>query len=383
LIPQQPLFTTRLDSAMLAEQEAQAKAVELAVVVPCFNERDNVPILLEKLRAALSGIEWEVLFVDDDSPDGTAAIARRLAASDRRVRCIQRIGRRGLSTAVVEGMLASSAPYLAVIDGDLQHDERLLPEMLKALKSENLDLVVGSRYTAGGGIGEWDANRAAMSSLATRLARLVVRQPLSDPMSGFFLITRPALERSVRRMSGQGFKILLDLFASTPDPYRFRELPYTFRDRLHGQSKLDTFVAWEYLMLLIDKLIGWLIPMRLVMFAAVGATGVVVHLATLRVAMTVFSFATAQAIATAVAITSNFIINNVLTYRDRRLRGIRFFTGLVSFFAVCGVGAIANVGIANAVFQQHYTWWLSALAGIAVGLVWNYAVSSAITWRKV
>jgi len=383
LIPQQPLFTTRLDSAMLAEQEAQAKAVELAVVVPCFNERDNVPILLEKLRAALSGIEWEVLFVDDDSPDGTAAIARRLAASDRRVRCIQRIGRRGLSTAVIEGMLASSAPYLAVIDGDLQHDERLLPEMLKALKSENLDLVVGSRYAAGGGIGEWDANRAAMSSLATRLARLVVRQPLSDPMSGFFLITRPALERSVRRMSGQGFKILLDLFASTPDPYRFRELPYTFRDRLHGQSKLDTFVAWEYLMLLLDKLIGWLIPVRLVMFAAVGATGVVVHLATLRVAMTVFSFATAQAIATAVAITSNFIINNVLTYRDRRLRGIRFFTGLISFFAVCGVGAIANVGIANAVFQQHYTWWLSALAGIAVGLVWNYAVSSAITWRKV
>lgn len=367
---------------MLSELEAAAKAIELTVVVPCFNERDNLPILVDKLTAALACIAWEVIFVDDDSPDGTAKVARKLAASNPRVRCIQRIGRRGLSTAVIEGMLASSAPYLAVIDGDLQHEERLLPEMLNALKHEKLDLVVGSRYVKGGGVGQWDRNRAAMSTLATRLARLVIHEPLSDPMSGFFVITRPALERAVRRLSGQGFKILLDLFASTPEPYRFRELPYTFRGRLHGQSKLDSFVAWEYLALLLDKLIGWLIPVRLVMFAAVGATGVVVHLVTLRIAMMAFSFAASQAIATTIAIISNFIINNTLTYRDRRLRGVKFFTGLLLFFAICSVGAVANVGIASTVFQQHYTWWLSALAGIAVGLVWNYAVSSALTWRQ-
>jgi dolichol-phosphate mannosyltransferase len=368
---------------MLTEVQARAQAIELAVVVPCFNERDNVAILVDKLTAALQGIEWEVIFVDDDSPDGTANVARKLAASNRRVRCIQRIGRRGLSTAVIEGMLATSAPYLAVIDGDLQHDERLLPHMLTALKSENLDLVVGSRYVQGGGIGQWDRNRAAMSTIATRLARLVIHEPLSDPMSGFFVVTRPALEQAVRRLSGQGFKILLDLFASTAEPYRFRELPYTFRDRLHGESKLDSFVAWEFLMLLMDKLIGWLVPVRLFVFAAVGASGVVVHFIALRIAMAAFTFATSQAIATAIAIISNFVINNVLTYRDRRLRGVRFFTGLLSFFAICGLGAVANVGIANAVFQQHYTWWLSALAGISVGLVWNYAVSSALTWRSV
>ena len=366
---------------MLSEGETRVDAIELAVVVPCFNERDNITLLVDKLTAALRGLEWEVIFVDDDSPDGTANMARKLAAANRRVRCIQRVGRRGLSTAVVEGMLASSAPYLAVMDGDLQHDERLLPKMLSALKDEKLDLVVGSRYVEGGGVGQWDRKRAALSSLATRLARLVIREPLSDPMSGFFVIARPAFERAVRRLSGQGFKILLDLFASTPEQYRFRELPYTFRDRLHGESKLDSFVAWEYIMLLVDKLIGWLVPARLVMFAAVGATGVIVHLVTLRIAMSVFSFATSQAIATAVAITSNFIINNVFTYRDRRLRGTKFFTGLLSFFAVCGVGAVANVGIANAVFEQHYTWWVSALAGITVGLIWNYAVSSALTWR--
>ena len=366
---------------MLSEVEASIKAIELTVVVPCFNERDNVGILVDKLTKALNHIEWEVIFVDDDSPDGTAKWARKLAVSDRRVRCIQRIGRRGLSTAVIEGMLASSAPYLAVMDGDLQHDERLLPEMLNALKSEKLDLVIGSRYVTGGGVGQWDRNRAAMSSFATSLARLVIHEPLSDPMSGFFVITRPALERSVHGLSGQGFKILLDLFASTPEPYRFRELPYTFRNRLHGESKLDSFVAWEYLMLLLDKLIGRLIPVRLVMFAAVGALGVIVHLVTLRLAMEAFSFPISQAIATTIAIISNYVINNTLTYRDRRLRGAKFYTGLISFFVICGVGAVANVGIANAVFQQHYTWWLSALAGIAVGLIWNYAVSSALTWR--
>ena len=224
------LSKNRAVFCMLNEVETQADAIELAVVVPCFNERENVTLLVDKLTAALGGIEWEVIFVDDDSPDGTANVVRKLAASNRRVRCLQRIGRRGLSTAVVEGMLASSAPYLAVIDGDLQHDERLLPKMLSALKDEKLDLVVGSRYVEGGGIGHWDRKRAALSSLATRLARLVIDEPLSDPMSGFFVITRPALERAVRRLSGQGFKVLLDLFASTPQPYRFRELPYTFRE---------------------------------------------------------------------------------------------------------------------------------------------------------
>jgi dolichol-phosphate mannosyltransferase len=367
---------------MPVDLKQRANVIELAVTVPCFNECHNVAILVRKLDDALKGIAWEVIFVDDDSPDGTASIAREIALADPRVRCIQRIGRRGLATAVIEGMLASSAQYLAVIDGDLQHDEQLLAEMLKTLKCEKLDLVIGSRYLSGGGIGTWDRNRAAMSSFATRLARLVVREPLSDPMSGFFIITRPAFEKTVRRLSGQGFKILLDLFASTPQPFRFRELPYTFRERQFGESKLDSFIIWEYVTLLADKMVGRLIPVRLLMFAAAGASGVIVHLVTLRLAMVAFDFTTAQALATAVAITSNFMVNNVLTYRDRRLRGIKFVTGLLSFYIICGIGAAANVGIARAIFQQHYTWWLSAIAGIAVGFMWNYAVSSTATWRQ-
>ena len=365
-----------------APQGSSAPVTELAIVVPAFNERENVDQLIDRLEIALHGIEWEVIYVDDDSPDGTSATVRELSQRNRRVRCLQRIGRRGLSTAVIEGMLATSAPYIAVIDADLQHDESQLPAMLAALKSQRLDVVVGSRYTAGGGIGDWNKGRAAMSGLATRLARLVVTADLTDPMSGFFVITRPAFEQAVRRLSGQGFKILLDLFASAPRPYRFTEVPYQFRTRLHGESKLDGLVVWEYLMLLVDKTVGRWIPPRFVLFTLVGSLGLFVHLATLRTMLSVVDFPFAQAVATGVAMVSNFSINNALTYRDRRLRGLGFVAGLATFCAICGIGAIANVRLATAAFERHYDWWLSGLAGAAASVVWNYAVTSIFTWRK-
>ena len=364
------------------EISRSAMSAELTIVVPTFNERDNVELLIARLDAALRGIEWEVLYVDDNSPDGTAAKVRELGQTDPRIRCLQRIGRRGLSTAVIEGMLASSAPYLAVIDADLQHDESLLPQMLAAIKAEDLDVIIGSRHVAGGGVGDWDRRRVTISGFAARLARLVIAAELTDPMSGFFMVSRPAFERAVRRLSGQGFKILLDLFASTPVAYRFREIPYVFSQRQHGESKLDSLAIWEYLMLLLDKLFGRYVPVRFVSFAAIGGSGVVVHFLTLYFALKAVEFPVAQAIATVVAMTSNFLLNNMLTYRDRRLVGRRFLTGLGSFYAVCSLGAVANVGIASAAFAHHYTWWLSGLAGAAVGVVWNYAVSSIFTWRR-
>jgi dolichol-phosphate mannosyltransferase len=369
------------DAGVSGEAPASARVAELSVVVPTFNECENVELLVARLDVALAGITWEVVFVDDDSPDGTAAQIRAVAQRDPRVRCLQRMGRRGLASAVIEGMLATSAPYLAVIDADLQHDERLLPRMLASLKSEGLDIVVGSRHVEGGGLGDWDRRRIAISNIAARLARLVVAADLSDPMSGFFLVSRPAFERSVRRLSGQGFKILLDLFASTPTPFSFKEMPYVFGQRQHGQSKLDSFVVWEYLMLLADKLVGRYLPARFISFAAIGGLGVAVHFTTLYLGLKLLAFPAAQALATFVAMTSNFVLNNMLTYRDRRLSGWRFATGLLSFYAVCSLGAVANVGIASAAFAEHYTWWVSGLAGVAVGVVWNYAVSSVFTWQ--
>jgi len=357
--------------------------VELSIIVPTFNEQANVVELVHRLEACLAHVAWEVIFVDDDSPDGTANLVHEMGRLDRRVRCLQRLGRRGLASACIEGMLSSSAPYLAVIDGDLQHDETLLPRMLALLQKEDTDIAVGSRYVSGGGLGDWDQRRAAISRFATRLSRLVLRADLTDPMSGFFMIRREAFHVVVRQLSGIGFKILVDLFASSPQPLRFKELPYQFRLRRAGESKLDNQATWDYLMLLLDKLIGHLIPVRFIAFVLVGVFGVFVHLLTL---FMIFKglrmgFVTSQLIATLIAMTSNFALNNILTYRDMRLRGWQWLRGWLSFTLVCGLGALANVGIASYLFKTDTFWVLAAMAGILVGAVWNYAVTAAYTWK--
>jgi dolichol-phosphate mannosyltransferase len=351
------------------------------VIVPTFNERNNVEALLLGLEAALPSLAWEVIFVDDDSPDGTAELVRTLARDRPNVRCIQRLGRRGLSSAVIEGFLATSSPYLAVIDGDLQHDERLLPAMLELLETDAADVVVGSRYTAGASVGHWDQRRAAMSRFATWLSRFVLPAALADPMSGFFMIRRAAFEGAMRQLSGTGYKILLDVLSSSPAHLRWRELPYEFRDRKAGVSKVDSVVLWEYLLLLLDKLLGRRLPPRFTSFALVGGVGVLVHfvvLASCRAGG--LRFAVSQAAATVVAMTSNFLLNNVLTYRDLRLRGARLALGLLSFYAVCATGAIANVGVASFVFEREPSWWLAGLAGVLVGTVWNYVMTALFTW---
>jgi dolichol-phosphate mannosyltransferase len=355
---------------------------EISIVVPTFSEAKNIAELYTRISAVLGSESWELIFVDDDSPDGTADLARRLSNEDQRVRCIQRIGRRGLSTAVVEGALSSSAPYVAVMDADLQHDETILPVMLQELRSNGVDIVVGSRYVAGGGTGEWDERRKTISRIAGRLAQGLVPENLHDPMSGFFAVRAEAMRDSARRLSGYGYKILLDLFVSAGRPLRFREVPYTFKPRVHGESKLDSLVAWEYLMLLVDKRIGHIISPRLLFFVMVGGSGVALHylvLSTLYLGLKL-PFTAAQLTGTVIAMTSNFFLNNLFTYRDQRLRGMRLLRGLLSFYTVCGLGALANIGVAAYAFSQNIQWALSAAAGIVVGTLWNYLATARYTW---
>src|SRR5215472_10225807 len=356
---------------------------DLTLVIPTLNERENVLILVERLRSVLDGVAWEVVFVDDDSPDGTADAVRALARRHANVRCLQRIGRRGLASACVEGFLSSAAPYIAVMDADLQHDEALLPLMLAALRGEGLDIVIGSRFADGGGFASMPKHRQRVSALGNRLARLVVKTELTDPMSGFFMLRRPVFDAAVRGLSAQGYKLLVDIFASSPSPLAFKELAFTFRPRLYGESKLDTLIALEYLQLILDKLIGRVIPVRFILFGAIGGLGLVVHLAVLAAMLKLLGigFAAAQGIATFAAMTGNFLLNNILTYRDRRLRGLGLLYGLISFYAVCSVGAVANVGIAAYVFHADRSWWLAGITGALVGAVWNYAISSIFTWR--
>jgi dolichol-phosphate mannosyltransferase len=355
---------------------------ELSIIVPTRNEHENVLELVERLKRCLPGNDWEVIFVDDDSPDETAEAVWTMACLDSRVRCIQRIGRRGLSSACIEGMLASSAPYLAVIDADLQHNERLLPRMLQLLREDRADIVVGSRYVNGGGIGNWGASRATLSRLATRLSRILVPMELTDPMSGFFTLRRDVFRASVHKLSSIGFKILLDLLASSPRTPRFIELPYELRKRHAGESKLDSVAAWDYGILLLDKLVGHIVPARFVAFSVVGGAGVIAHLFILSMLFRALGlpFLEAQSIATGAAMTFNFALNNVLTYRDMRLRGWKWLGGLLSFALVCSIGALSNVGIASYLYQTRIGWFPSAVAGVVVGAVFNYAMTTAFTW---
>ncbi|EXJ15268.1 glycosyltransferase family 2 protein [Imhoffiella purpurea] len=359
---------------------------QLAVIVPTYKEADSVAELARRVDRVLAGIDWELIFVDDDSPDGTPERVRELSRLDPRIRLIQRIGRRGLSSACIEGMLATSAPFLAVMDGDLQHDETLLPRMLRTIEDEELDIVVGSRYVEGGGVGEWNAKRHSMSRLATRIGQRLIHAELQDPMSGFFMVRADVLRSCVRKLSGVGFKILLDIFSSAERPLRFRELPFTFRQRETGTSKLEEAVLWEYLLMLAQKLIGPAIPVRFIAFSIIGGLGVFVHMAVLWPILGLFgsgAFLLGQSAATLVAMTSNFFLNNLLTYRDMRLRGRELLRGWFSFVLTCSIGALANVGIADYLFHEgHSGWFFSALAGILVGAVWNYAVTAVYTWKR-
>jgi dolichol-phosphate mannosyltransferase len=357
----------------------------LTVVVPTYNECENVRPVVARLAAALEGIAWEAVFVDDDSPDGTAREVRAVAREDVRVRLHQRIGRRGLAGACIEGILSSAAPVVAVIDADLQHDEGLLPEMFHALGDDpGLQLVIGSRNVAEGSAGsglsrlrKWGSDRA--NALARRLLGITA----SDPMSGFFMIRRVAFNEVVLDLQKQGFKILADMLSASAGRWRVLELPYTFRPRSAGQSKLDGAVTLEFLGLLLARLTGGLLPIRFILFLMVGATGVGVQLSVVRVVMASagVGFALAQPAGVLVAMTSNYMLNNAVTWRDRRLRGGAFLRGLCSFYAVCALGAVANIGTADATFAVLPNWAAASLAGAAIGALWNFWASLIVTWR--
>lgn len=363
---------------------ASRPAPELTVVVPTYSERENIAEVVRRLSETLAGVEWEVVFVDDDSPDGTSVVAKQIGGRDGRVRCIRRVGRRGLSGACIEGILSSSAPIVAVMDADLQHDETILPQMLRAIRSGS-DLAVASRYTAGGSATEGlSPIRKWGSELATRMANSFIGTQVSDPMSGFFMIRREIVEKHAGSLAGEGYKVLMDILWTAGKSLKVSEISYRFRERHAGESKLDTLVTFDYLGLLFSKLFGGVLPVRFLMFGAVGVSGIAVHLLTLQYAISVLHlpFAWAQFAAVMVAMTWNFVINNRLTYRDARLTGWRWVTGLLMFYLACSIGSVGNVGVASWIYSFHATAWVAGLAGALMGAVFNYAISSALIWKR-
>jgi dolichol-phosphate mannosyltransferase len=355
---------------------------QLTVVVPTFNERGNVAELVRRLDLALAGIAWEAVFVDDNSPDGTATAVKAIAAQDPRIRCLRRVGRRGLAGACIEGILSSAAPFVAVIDADLQHDEKVLPAMLAKLAADEADLVAATRYVTGGSAASFGRGRGVISQVATRLTQRLVGTPLSDPMSGFFMIRRARFDEIAPRLSPAGFKILLDIAATAGSKLRIAEQPYSFGERFDGESKFNAQIGVEFLGLLLAKMTGDLVDPRFIFFAIVGSIGLVVHLTVLFAALLLLEpFRAAQIIATFVAMTSNFLLNNELTYRDRRLKGWGMLRGFVLFCVIASVGVLANVDLASWLYVERPIWWVAGAVGAAMSVLWNYAMSTLFVWR--
>jgi dolichol-phosphate mannosyltransferase len=361
-------------------------SAQLSIVVPTFKERGNVAELVRRLDLALTGLSWEAIFVDDNSPDGTADAVKQIAENDARVRCIRRVGRRGLAGACIEGILSSSAPFVAVMDADLQHDEKVLPKMLARLTSGEGDLVAATRYVEGGSASSLSRKRGAISRLATKLTHRLVGTDLSDPMSGFFMIRRDRFDAIAPRLSPAGFKILLDIAATAGHRLKIAEQPYEFGERLEGESKFNAQVGIEFLGLLLAKMTGDRVDPRFIFFAIVGTGGLIVHLIALKLALAFLpdqpdQFRIAQIIATFLAMTSNFLLNNELTYRDRRLKGSAALRGFLLFCVMCSVGALANVDLASWLNTEREVWWVAGAAGAIMSSLWNYAMSSLFVWR--
>ncbi len=359
-----------------------APALDLAVVLPTFNERENIALVIEQLAQALRGMSWEAIFVDDDSPDQTAEVIAAHARRDPRIRLIHRVGRRGLSSACIEGMMASTAPLVAVMDADLQHDATVLPRMVEKLREESLEIVIGTRNSCGGSMGEFGPARVLLSRVGEKVSQSVCRTKLTDPMSGFFLVRRAFLLDVVHDLQGGGFKILVDLLAASRAPVRVGEVGYRFGLRRHGESKLDVVVGLEYLLLILNRHMGSIVPLRIALYCLVGGIGVVTHLVVFLLVSRFFpgSFVGAQVTATFVAMIENFILNNLITFRGKRLRGRQILAGAARFVTACSFGAVANVVFARALLQNGVEWYLAGLAGIILGSVWNLSVSTVITW---
>jgi dolichol-phosphate mannosyltransferase len=355
----------------------------LSVIVPTYREAANIPILFQRLDAVLKDLAWEMIVVDDDSPDGTADIAFSLAARDARLRCIRRIKRRGLAGAAIEGMLSSSADFIAIMDGDLQHDEAILPLMFRALTG-GADLAIGTRVNQDAAKCGLSPARRKLSDAGAGFLKHISGLSVADPMSGFFMIRRQIVGQVAPELSADGFKILADILLRAPPGLRIAEVPYVFRKRQSGKSKLSAVVAMEFLGLIVHHMTAGLLPIRFVLFATVGTFGLIVHLGVLNVLVktaVLTNFGADQFVATLVAMTSNFLLNNEFTYRDCRYRGWSKLGGLLLFALVCGVGIAFNIDVASWLFNFEPVWWVAGLAGALVGVLWNYSASTSFVWN--
>ena len=346
---------------------------ELTIVVPTFNERQNVRELIGRLDAALTGIHWEVIFVDDNSPDSTWMEVQNHSEND--LECAAYVASADVDCLGLASreILASSAPFVCIIDADLQHDETQIPKMLTLLQADQADLAVGSRYAPGGNAESFKSLRKNISSAATLIAQRLLKVNISDPLSGFFMIRSKSFEALAPSLSVDGFKILLDIIATSRGSLRIVEVPYVFSERRYGESKLDSRVAIDFIGLLLSKRSRNLIPSRFALHGLIGTIVIFTHLTVLYLSHVVIEwpFAQAQIFAAMLTVPIIFSLNNELSYRERRLHGTEFVRGLISYYVGSSIGLVSNVSVALVIYHTAAVWWLAGIVGALVALHWS------------
>jgi len=364
----------------------QTPVVEVSVIVPTYNESRNIPILCGQIAQALAGRSYEIVLVDDDSPDQTWRVGEELSANHP-IRVFRRIGKRGLSSAIVDGFTAAHGEALVVIDADLQHDASIIPRLVDGLAQ--CEVAVGTRYAGGGGTGTWGAGRLALSRSATWSVRRLLGVPTSDPMSGFFALRRDVFQRVAPLLRPRGYKILLEIL------HRARvtavhEEPYVFANRQHGASKLDSGVLLDCAAALWELRLGDYIPLRFVKYCTIGTVGLGVQLVSLDLLRRIPALHSddaraATAIAIAIAMLGNYVLNDIWTFRTLRHRTLGgWLEGLVRFALVCSTGALISWSVAQGMRLATggvMNIYFSSLIGVAVATMWNYVLNRQFTWK--
>jgi dolichol-phosphate mannosyltransferase len=367
--------------------------VKFSLVIPTYNESKNIETLigrLEKLLEEPLGGSYELIVVDDDSPDRTWELAQRLAATRPHVRVMRRQGEKCLSSAVIRGWQAARGEVLGVMDADLQHP----PEVNVALWAEiqkGADLATGSRHIEGGGVSNWSMFRRAMSRGAQLLGLLIlpgVLGRLSDPMSGYFMVRRSVLAGA--ELDPVGYKILVEVVGRC-DPRWIGEVGYVFRERIEGESKVTWKLYVHYLQHLLRLRLHTLHKSRFLRFCVVGATGVVVDMSllyllsdpsTLHLGLTRSKLIAAEA-----AIASNFLLNDAWTFGDLAKQAPGASSKLrrfIAFNAICSLGVGINVLILNLLFNYaHMDRYIANAAAILLVTGWNYLLNRHLNWAPL
>jgi dolichol-phosphate mannosyltransferase len=360
--------------------------MRVTIVLPTYNERGNIEPLLQQLLPLQQRFSLEILVVDDDSADGTAELVRELAHAEPCLRLIRRVGRSGLASAIKEGLLDATGDIAVVMDSDGQHEPASVERAIDMLLQAECDLVIGSRFHPEARIHGLSDRRETGSSWANASARFSLPRAyagLSDYMSGFFALRLEPLLPLIRSVDVNGFKFLYELLAVSRGRLCTAEVPLCFQPRTYGSSKLDLAIFWDFLISILHSLSFRLLPRRAISFGLVGLSGVAVQLLVTQLLMLArFGFSQALPFAVVAAASSNYLINNALTFRFQRLQGLALLRGLLKFLLVASLPVLANVGLASAFysFVARNTFW-AQLAGILVVFVWNYAASSRFVWN--